>query len=393
MQGTWNLFKTNYPNISPGLRVFVRQSVDAFKTWRKIYHRGRQYGPTDYVEQAEVYSPDYWKRGISQEKNVWVDMKLSEEVSQKELAQLIRCKLDAWRVAHVCAAPLLIGGYALPLAVLWLSSYTWVPYSFCLTEEEKKEWYEAQDLYRYRSIPSFLADTKWYFDFHAYPFNAVHERAWEELFEKNNVRRDPKVVRPAAEMYEGFIRFDWIRRKSLRHLARSMNLPTFPMLTRMCAMTRIRDYWNLIWNEDYMVITQELHKTMSRDELYEFAWRRFLAPYDKNLSQAQLIERVNDYFEFLGPDFVKEGKTPNLIVLSCYVFGYYNDPAYLVEDISDLEKNDFQYMSGLAKDAFMRRLEFENGPLRDQVEVHTQKLLAERAAAAAKGLNSKEVEA
>ncbi|CCW70376.1 unnamed protein product [Phytomonas sp. Hart1] len=391
MQGSWSLFTKSYGSVIPGFNIFVHQTIDAFKTWRTIYRRGRRYGPEDYVDQAEVYSPDYWKRGVSQEKNVWVDMRLNEEVSREELSRLIRYKLDAWRIAHICAAPFLIGGYALPLALFWLSNYTWMPFSFCQTKETKKIWYEAQDLYRYRSIPSFLADTKWFFDFHAFPFNPVHERAWEELFEKNNVHRDPKVVRLAGDMYDKFIRFDMIRRKSLRHLARSMNFPTFPMLTRMCGMTRIRDYWNLIWNEDYMVISRGLHKTMSHEALYEFAWRRFLAPYDKNLSQEQLMERVEDYFAFLGPDFMKKGQTPNIIILSSYVFGYYNDPAYLVEDISELERNDFEYMSGFAKDAFMRRLEFENGPLRDQVEVHTQKILAERASA--KESKTKEVEA
>lgn len=382
MQGSLSILKKNCGNFFPGIIAFATQSREAFNTWLKIYNRGYEHGPKDYVEQHETYSPDHWKRGHSQDKNMWVDKKLSEEVSQKELAQLIRCKSDVWRSAHAAVIPLVIGGYALPFAAVWLANDTWMPSTFNCTPEELKAWREAQDMYRYRSVPSYLMDTKWHFDFHAYPFNATHERAWDDLFEKNDVRRDPKVVRHAAEMYDGFIKLETMRRKSLRHLARSMNLPTFPMLTRLCASTRIRDYWNLIWNEDYMVITQKLHESMSDEELYEFAWRRYLAPYDKNLSRDELMLRVNDYFEFLGAEFVESGKAPNLVILTNYVMGYYNDPAYLVEDISALDSNDYEYMSSMGKDAFLRRLEFENGPLRDQVEAHSQKILADRAAVA-----------
>lgn len=383
MQGTWAVLKKNCTNLIPGLAAFSAESRAAFDTWLKIYNRGYTHGPKDFSEQHESYSPDYWKRGHSQDKNMWVDMKLSDEVSQKEIAQLMTYKLDLWRMAHCLGAGFVIGGYAVPLSMIWLSNDTWTPSSFSKSAEERRQWRMAQDLYRYRSAPSYLTDTKWFFDFHAYPWSPSQERAWDDLFEKNTVRRDPKVVRQAAEMYDGFIKLETMKRKSLRHLARSMNLPTFPMLTRLCSSTRIKDYWNLAWNEDYMVITQKLHERMSDEELQDFAWRRFLAPYDKNLSREELMTRVTDYFDFLGPKFVEEGKAPNIIILTNYVLGYYNDPAYLEEDISTLDGNDFEYMAHYGKDAYLRRLEFENGPLRDQVEAHTQKLIARRAAEAA----------
>ncbi|KPA78354.1 putative mitochondrial hypothetical protein [Leptomonas pyrrhocoris] len=382
MQGTWAVLKKNCVNFLPGAAAFASQSREAFATWLKIYNRGYTHGPQDFYEQHETYSPDYWKRGHSQDKNMWVDMKLSEEVSQKDIAQLMHYKQDLWRVAHGVGLTAFIGGYAIVPLFFWLASNTFAPSVLNVTEEEKKEWRAAQDLYRYRSAPSYIMDTKWFFDFHAYPWNATQERGWDELFEKNNVRRDAKTVRPAAEMYDGFIKLETIRRKSLRHLARSMNLPTFPMLVRLCASTRVKDYWNLAFNEDYMVITQRLHEQMSDEDLYDYAWRRFLAPYDKNLSRDEVMTRVSDYHEFLGPKFVEEGKAPNLIILTNYCMGYYNDPAYLEEDIAELEGNDYEYMAHYGKDAFLRRLEFENGPLRDQVEAHTQKLIEERAAAA-----------
>lgn len=381
MQGSWAILKKNCANFFPGLALFAKQSQEASDIWLRIYNRQLKYGPTEFVEQSETFSPDYHKRFHSQDKNMWVDKELSKEVSQQELAKLMTYKLDMWRMAHCLGSAFVVGGYSLPLALFWLANDTWVPSCFNSTPAELEAWRHAQDMYRYRSIPSYLTDTKWHFDFHAYPWNETQERAWDDLFEKNDVRRDPKLVRHAAGMYDGFVKFELIRRKSLRHLCRSMNIPTFPMLARLCNGTRVRDYWNLAWCEDYMVITQKLHEKMSDQELYDYAWRRFLAPYDKKLTREQVMERVEDYFAFLGPEFVETGKAPNLVILTNYVMGYYNDPAYLEEDIAELDKNDYDHLASWGKDAFLRRLEFENGPLRDQVEAHTQKLLAERAAA------------
>lgn len=404
MQANWSIFQKNVRNIIPGLQAMLAKRESAFNTWKKIHCRGKKLGPTDFAEQKEVYTPDYWKRGICQKTNFWVDRELAKEVSQTEIAELIQYKQDLWKLAHCAAVGAILGGYALPLAFVWLGSDTWVPSTFNTTKEEKKAWLEAQDTYRYRSVPSYLTETKWNFDFHAYPFTPAQERAWDDLFEKNDVHRDPKVVRQAAAMYDHYCTFVSIRRKSLRHLARSMNFPTFPMLTRMCGSTRVRDYWNLIFNEDYMVMSRlqaeagkaSTHslEAMSDEELHDFAWRRFLAPHDKGLTREEVQQRILDYFDFLGEEFLKDGTTPNLIVLTNYVMGYYNDPAFLEEDFASLEEgNDFQYMAHLGKDAFLRRLEFENGSLRDQVEAHTQKLLEQRAALKKAEEQTKAVEA
>jgi len=64
-----------------------------------------------------------------------------------------------------------------------------------------------------------------------------------------------------------------------------------------------------------------------------------------------------------------------------YVFGNYDEPGYLETDFSDLERNDYEHLSYWSKDSFIKRLEFENGPLRDQVEATVQKKLADRDAA------------
>jgi len=382
MQGSFGTLAKNLKALAPGVVAFASQAGPALATWKKYKDRQWNHGPEALRDQHEVYERSYLKRHHCQEKNMWVDKELSTEVSRKDIAQLMNYKSDAWKMLHAGTSGLVFGGYALPLYAIWLGNDTWVPSQFNTSPEELKQWRQAQDLYRYKWAPAYLTETRWFFDHHATPMTAKFERGWEELFEKNDIRRDPAVARDAAEMYDRFITFRDMKRKTGRLLGRAMGIPTFPMWAKMCIGTRIKDYWELAWNEDYMVITGKLHESMSEEELQDYAWRRFLSPYDKELTHEQILERVNDYHTFLGPKFVEEGKAPNIFMTTCYVMGNYNDPAYLIEDIAELEKNDYDHLQSWGKDAFLRRLEFENGPLRDQVEAHSQKLIEERKAKA-----------
>lgn len=382
-QGSTSVLTKNLKNFMTGVVGLATGASPAFATWKKMYDRQRQFAPKEFVDQHETFSEDYHRRFHAQPHNFWVDKELSTVVSQKELASFMQYKTDFWRILHVGAALPILGLYALPLSVLWLGNNIWVPSTFNKDAAELKQWRECVDLYRYRFAPTFLTDTKWFFDMHVAPPTAQQERAWDELFEKNDVRRNPEIVRQVAPMYNRFIKLELIKRKSLRHLCRAMAFPTFPFWGRLCQGTRLRDYWMLAFNEDYMVIRDKLHETMSDEELFDYAWRRFLAPVDKNLTREQLLERVTDYHTFLGKEFMETGNAPNLVVLCNYVLGYYNEPAFLEEDISELDKNDYDHLASWGKDAFLRRLEFENGPLRDQVEAHSQRLLEQRAAKAA----------
>lgn len=382
MQGSFGTLLKNSKAFLPGLSVFVSEAMPAFSTWKKMKDRQWAHAPTSVREQEEVYERSYLKRHHCQEKNMWVDKELSTEVSQKDIGKLMAYKQDMWRMMHAGAGLTVLGGYAAPLAAIWLGNNTWVPSQFNTTDVELKEWRIAQDMYRYKWAPAYLTETRWFFDHHATPMSSKFERGWEEMFEKNDVRRDPNVSRDAGEMYDRFITFRDMKRKTGRLLGRCMGVPTFPLWAKMCIGTRIKDYWELAWNEDYMVIKGKLHETMTEGELYDYAWRRYLAPYDKELSHEEVLQRVNDYHAFLGPKFVESGVAPNIFMTTAYCMGYYNDPAYLVEDIAELESNDYDHLSSWGKDAFLRRLEFENGPLRDQVEAHSQKVLGVRKAKA-----------
>merc|ERR1712000_282570 len=211
-----------------------------------------------------------------------------------------------------------------------------------------KTYYEQQDLYRYKFVQPYRVYWKWMLEMHI-DIPEKYHAGWEEMFLKNDQRRDPALIRQTDEFMEHYQKFSLLSRKQIRAVARAMCIPTYPTFGKICLQKRVADYWEIAWNEDYMVLTTpNALAEMSDEELFDYAWRRFLTPYDKNLNREQVLERVNDYHAFLGNDF------------------------------SELESNDYEHLSYWAKDSFVKRLEFENGPLRDQVEAVTQKKIADR---------------
>jgi hypothetical protein len=189
---------------------------------------------------------------------------------------------------------------------------------------------------------------------------------------------DPVKVQYAHWIFAHFQQFFVLNRMQMKQYARASGQPSFPMGSAIMVQTRLRDYWQLAFNEDTMVIKNNLLEKMTDAELYDYAWRRFLAPYDKNLNREELLQRVSDYHKFLGAPFVTKGKAPNMHLVLTYTHGFYAEPGFLEGDISELEQNDFDHLLGNCRDVFQRRLEFENGVFRDQVEAHSTKILEDR---------------
>ena len=382
--GSFGQLVKNAKNVVPGFVALASNANSAFTTWRVINNRRWNLAPQDRREDVEVFSTDFQKRSsLDQKRNMWVDKELSSEVSQQQMAKLIQTTIDGWKVGHCVALPLFaVGGYAVPLMSLWLGNDTWMPSTVPQTAEDKKQWLAAQDMYRYKYAPAYLMEIRHSLE-HTKVVPTEYEAGWDEVFEKNDVSRKPELCRLGADMYaqQGLRTFN-AKRRDHRAMARAFGFASYPMLAQICMASRLRNFWELTWNEDYMVITEKLHEQMSDEELFDYAWRRALAPADKELSREQIMQRVTDYHTFLGPKFVEDGEAPHMMMTAAYCLGNYNDPAFLDQDIAELEKNDYEHMSNWPKDAYMRRLEFENGPLRDQVEAHTQKVLTERNQAA-----------
>lgn len=375
--GSFATLAKNVKQLPAGLVATASSIGPGFAALQKFRNRQWDAAPQDHKDQAEEWETGYYKRHLCQHKNMWVDKDLHTVMSRQDVASIMRWKSDTWKLASVGTPFLLTGGFAAPLLPIWLANDTWQPSTMATTPEAVAEWRKAQDLQRYKHIPASITSYKWWLESTA-TLTEPQWRPWEELFEKNDVRRDPKCVEGVSQWYERFQPFYRIRRQQARQLGRAMGIPSFPNFGKICLQRRVLDHWELAWNEDMIVMQTNALESMSDEELYDYAWRRYLAPYDKNLNREQLLERVNDYYTALGPNFKTEGKVNNIFTVITYCFGYYNEPAFLENDISELEANDFEGLSQFGKDLFMQRLEFENGPLRDQVEAHSQKKLKER---------------
>lgn len=373
---SWKTFGKNLVNLPMCLVRCFLDGGPAFSTYQKMIERREKYAPQSIIDQVEVFDMLTLRRQVCQYRNLFVDKELSNDVSRKELSHLISYRLDLWRLFNSSLPLLVFGGWGLPFILSWLSTDTFIPRLFNRTPEQLAAWRHAQDLNRYRFAPAVLHD--WRFNFEYFlPVPAECTAAWEEINERNDVRRDPVKCAELHELWEATFPMIHIRTRQARLLMRIHSLPLYPLLARRPAGVRLGALYELIWSEDYMVITKQLHKLMTDEELQEYAWMRFLSPYDKHLTRAQVMERVEDYHKFLGPRFVAEAKAPNIFLTLAYCIGYYHDPGYLDADIKELEKNDFEHLADVTKDAFVRRLEFENGPFRDQVEAHTVAKLEE----------------
>lgn len=372
-------FKRNAVALPKVLPMISNQIAEGIATERKVKARADQFAPEDYKMMFEKFTPTSMQRNTCEKKNLFIDTTWADQGNtRQELVNRWYFLTDRWNAFHCQFLPLCTGGYGFLAAQAYvLSNDSWTPSAFRMVDaESKKAWYEGRDLLRYKYTPAFLNENKFKLEM-TFP---VPSEKWNDIHEKNDVRRNPEWARDVAKFYAKYYPLHIQKRQLVKGLMRTMGAcPSFPLLKKVGATTRVRDLFECIFTEDVMVMKGKLLDTMSDDELACYAWRRFLAPQDKELTRAQLLERCNDYHTMLGEDVLK-GEHPGIIGSYMYMIGYYNDPAFLTEDFSELEKDDFSNLGNWSRDLFMQRLEFENGPLRDQVEAHVVKQKAEQEA-------------
>lgn len=379
--GSLPVLAKNAKQFVPGMAAFAGNFTSNLGLLKKYKDRQYAHAPQEHREVAEEWDTDYWKRGWCQKKNMWVDKELSTEMTRKDIASLMQFKMDGWRVGAWGLPTAVTGGWGLAVLPVWLANDTWQPSTMPQTPEALAEWREAQDMYRYKYAPGVCTAFRWWLE-HCAPVPDKFAHGWEELNnERNNVRRDAKAIAELSPMYDCFQTMKWVRRTQARAMGRAMGFPTFPTLSKISVMTRIKDYWELAWNEDYMVMKGNLLESMTDEEVQDYAWRRYLSPFDKKLTREQVLERIADYHTVLGGEkFLETGEACNIYVLTTFCFQHYFEPAFLEGDISELDGNDFENITQWGKDVYLQRLEFENGPLRDQVEAYGQKKIEEREA-------------
>jgi len=368
-------FARNAKNLPKALPLALSSISAGLATEQKMGKRAAEFAPADYNMMFEKLTPTSYQRNTCERKNLWIDTTWGDHGNtRKELVDRWYFLTDRWKAFHCQFLPACFGGYAFVGAQAYvLANDSWTPSAFRLVDEEsKKAWYNGQDLLRYKYTPAFLNENKFKLEM-SFP---VPGEKWNDVHEKNDVRRNPEWAHDVARFFEKYYPLHIQKRQIVKAVMRSMGAcPSFPLLKKVGATTRVRDIFEVIWTEDVMVIKQGLAEKMTDDELFCYCWRRWMAPADKNLTRAQLLERVADYHKMLGPSILK-GDHPGVIGTYMYLIGYYNDPAFQTAEFDDLEKDDFANLQNWSRDLFMKRLEFENGPLRDQVEAH---VVAEKA--------------
>jgi len=408
--GSLGVLQRNLLGFPGGVKTLLSQAPKAFAVQKTIWDRQAKLSPWYFRDGAEVFYLTQ-KSYLDPNLHIWVDRNLHEAVSWEDIHNFVQFKVDVARLAPAVASVGLTAGYGVLSWPFWLGNNSYSPSVFSRTPEDLANWREAQDLQRYRYAHAYLNYLRGHLEGSvgnvpaiwtnvSEEVSAKNHKGWEHLFNfKNNTRRDELAIKDLDEFFRTEASFWRYEIYLYRNMLRTMNFSPALNTTRHM-QHRILTFWNDRFNEDWVLKAQKGGADGLTDEqLYEYANARLLAPYDAKLSRRQILDRVAQY-NVLTQEVVKSSRffdnppsyfalldkyhdaplpevvePVNTILLHAFVCGFYNEPGYLEMDAQDIQLNDFP-LQNTTKELFQARLAFENGPLRDQVEVHSQRVIA-----------------
>eukprot|EP01060_Flectonema_neradi_P006182 TRINITY_DN1413_c3_g1_i1.p1 TRINITY_DN1413_c3_g1~~TRINITY_DN1413_c3_g1_i1.p1 ORF type:complete len:386 (+),score=80.86 TRINITY_DN1413_c3_g1_i1:146-1303(+) len=165
----------------------------------------------------------------------------------------------------------------------------------------------------------------------------------------------------------------WLRGREHMEAAAFLGKP-FLFMNVKTLNGRLVDHYRILFQEDVLIQENGGVESLNDFELYKICNRRHIARWEDELTRDQLIGRLNNWWALTAHE---EGKHVPLRVILMYQTAHFKDPGFLDETLDSLDTDAFPTSMDYAKDAFVRRLEFENGPLEEQVRAHV-KLLQQR---------------
>ena len=158
----------------------------------------------------------------------------------------------------------------------------------------------------------------------------------------------------------------WLRGREHFEAAAFLGKP-FQFMNVEALNGRLVEHYRILYQED-VLIQESGVESIGDFELYKICNRRHIARWEEELNRSQLLERLNNWFALTAHE---EGKHVPLRVVLMYQTAHFKDPGYLDASLDSLDTDAFPTSWDYAKDAFVRRLEFENGPLEEQVCIVT----------------------
>eukprot|EP01063_Lacrimia_lanifica_P015188 TRINITY_DN22006_c0_g1_i1.p1 TRINITY_DN22006_c0_g1~~TRINITY_DN22006_c0_g1_i1.p1 ORF type:complete len:392 (+),score=168.82 TRINITY_DN22006_c0_g1_i1:45-1220(+) len=349
--------------------------------------------PVSATEQTDqIFSWFYQSWQLDEQKRIVV----SEDcpMSRKEFTEM--CQLQ--RDLNIMMKPMIYtgmcGGLSLVLLPEWASAAENLPSNFFKTEEEKKAWHLARDQEVHIKHAPLAAHTQSRFLEFFISNEAKYSDVFDSIADGFGANKDPVALKKMGQFIAkqhtcslGMVTADvssWHRGREHMDASNFLGLP-FTFLSAEALSSRVIDHYKMLYQEDAL-INKEGVASLSDYELYEVCNRRLIARFEEELSRATLEARLADWMTFTGKGENDEFRTPIRLVL-CYQASYFRDPGFLEEDLSSLDKDSFPTAWNWAQNSFERRVEFESGPLADQVRAHLtqveaseKKMTEERAA-------------
>eukprot|EP01065_Artemidia_motanka_P050162 TRINITY_DN8517_c0_g1_i1.p1 TRINITY_DN8517_c0_g1~~TRINITY_DN8517_c0_g1_i1.p1 ORF type:complete len:409 (+),score=160.56 TRINITY_DN8517_c0_g1_i1:83-1228(+) len=298
-------------------------------------------------------------------------------IARKDFSRYVVAREDMDRMYQPAMAALLGGGVPAVVGLpFWCGSPHLLPSTFFSGADQQRE----AGIMRDQEVHVKFAPACAHQHLATLEYWAAMEPKFNEAFDSIGhgftAKKDAKAIRRFAQFagkVEGsslpYVRMDvggWFRGTDCYQTCAFLGKPIFGVSARAMAARFVEHYRDL-YQEDKLIQKEGL-STIDDHELYQICSRRNVARWEEGLNRARLEDR---YSKWATLTEVKEGSDyVPLRVVVAYQTAHYRDPGFLDSTLSELDEDAFPAALSWPNDAFQRRLEFENGPLADQVRAY-----------------------
>jgi len=369
MAGLANLAKAPVAIAKLASNAAAARGVKA-KFLQHVYSKGPQ-------DQLEEEYHRWYTSWMETEKKIYVDSDL--DIPRKDFTKFVEHMEDADLTGFASMFAFMGGGVpALLASPIWASSVQYLPSTFFGDEKSLREWGTVKDQevhIKYAPTTAYLHGKTLE---HWAAMDPKYNEAFDSISDGFRGKKDAKAIRKFAQ-YVGkvgtcsqhLVRADvggWFRSNDHQYTSCFLGLPyTFYSVKALSG--RLVEKYRALYQEDKLIQKEGLN-ALSDFELYRICNRRLVARWEEDLNRQQLEARYGDWATFTevkaGSDYVP------IRAVVLYQTSFFRDPGFLDERIETLDEDVWPEHFSWAKDCFERRIDFEQGALRHQVQAHLE---------------------
>ncbi|KAJ9458980.1 hypothetical protein DIPPA_30843 [Diplonema papillatum] len=301
------------------------------------------------------------------------------QMDRKTFTEMLTYGEDIERMSQPLLMTFLSGGASLFALPFWANATHKLPSTFFSTEDEIRAGGKARDQEVHIKHAPICAHTQGRFIEYFISNDTKFNEAFDSINNGFMAPKNPEAIREMGlhmhKMGHGPIPFltsdisSWLRGREMYEVNAFLGKQHFFVDLKAQAQRFVAFYRNLL-QEDALIQKEGL-SSLNDLELYKICNRRLIARWEEDLTRAQLEARLSDWLTLCTPD---NGVFVPIKLLTLYQTAHFKDPGYIDDKLESLDTDAFPTAQSWAADAFERRVEFESGPLSDEVRAHLIRL-------------------